>query len=286
MDDLVNGIELLDARLWKEAAIALVTIMYEETKSRGFTMNWKAGKTELMAFFSGTGDIQDRAEKSSAMVGMDVFVLSINIRELFQDSTEGLHKELLLIADLILAGRVIGLVADFFLSSWDPTPRCKVKGGECRPLRSCDEPWGISARSPAEWKQLELDSACLRAALTLALCAASSGLAVLLILNPPAPQANLPCMWKVPEVRFLCSLQDTSPTVTSRCEPMGDRQCLCMNAMPIMAPTDSSQIEVYAAAVITQAASQRCAPTPPGDAWLEASVAHLYAPLDLYCESG
>eukprot|EP00959_Pyramimonas_sp_CCMP1952_P052329 1094060-Pyramimonas_sp.AAC.1 len=26
MDDLVNGIELLNARLWKEAAIALVTI--------------------------------------------------------------------------------------------------------------------------------------------------------------------------------------------------------------------------------------------------------------------
>ncbi|CAK0840521.1 unnamed protein product, partial [Prorocentrum cordatum] len=252
MDDLVNGIELLDARLWKEAAIALVTIMYEETKSRGFTMNWTAGKTELMAFFSGTGDIQDRAEKSSAMVGMNVFVLSINIRERFQDSTGGLHKELSLISDLILAGRVIRLVADFFLSSWDPTPRCKVKGGECRPLRSCDEPWGISARSPSEWKQLELDNAGLRAALTLALCAASSGLAVLLFLNPPAPQANLPCMWKVPEVRFLCSLQDTSPTVTSRCEPMGDRQCLCMNAMPIMAPTDSSQIEVYAAAVITQ----------------------------------
>ncbi|CAK0847222.1 unnamed protein product [Prorocentrum cordatum] len=183
MDDLVNGIELLDARLWKEAAIALVTIMYEETKSRGFTMNWKAGKTELMAFFSGTGDIQDRAEKSSAMVG----------------------------------------------------------------------------RSPSEWKQLELDSAGLRAALTLALCAASSGLAVLLFLNPPAPQANLPCMWKVPEVRFLCSLQDTSPTITSRCEPMGDRQCLCMNAMPIMAPTDSSQIEVYAAAVITQDSAEASA---------------------------
>ncbi|CAK0844440.1 unnamed protein product [Prorocentrum cordatum] len=111
----------------------------------------------------------------------------------------------------------------------------------------------MGPRSPSEWKQLELDSAGLRAALTLALCAASSGLAVLLFLNPSAPQANLPCMWKVPEVRFLCSLQDTSPTVTSRCEPMGDRQCLCMNAMPIMAPTDSSQIEVYAAAVITQA---------------------------------
>ncbi|CAK0867674.1 unnamed protein product [Prorocentrum cordatum] len=57
MDDLVNGIELLDARLWKEAAISLVAIMYEETKSRGFTMNWKAGKTELMAFFGGTGPI-------------------------------------------------------------------------------------------------------------------------------------------------------------------------------------------------------------------------------------
>eukprot|EP00959_Pyramimonas_sp_CCMP1952_P206161 4311343-Pyramimonas_sp.AAC.1 len=49
MDDLVNGIELLDARLRKEAAISLVTIMCEETKSRGFTMNWMAGKTELMA---------------------------------------------------------------------------------------------------------------------------------------------------------------------------------------------------------------------------------------------
>ncbi|CAK0796325.1 unnamed protein product, partial [Prorocentrum cordatum] len=55
MDDLVNGIELLDARLWKEAAIALVAIMCEDTKSRGFTMNWKAGKTELMAFFSSQG---------------------------------------------------------------------------------------------------------------------------------------------------------------------------------------------------------------------------------------
>eukprot|EP00959_Pyramimonas_sp_CCMP1952_P286690 5994739-Pyramimonas_sp.AAC.1 len=35
MDDLVNGIDLLDARLWKEAAVSLVTIMCEETKSRG-----------------------------------------------------------------------------------------------------------------------------------------------------------------------------------------------------------------------------------------------------------
>ncbi|CAK0888856.1 unnamed protein product, partial [Prorocentrum cordatum] len=103
------------------------------------------------------------------------------------------------------------------------------------------------------WRQLELDSACLRAALTLALCAASSGLATLLILNPPAPQANLPCIWKAPEVRFLCSLQAASPAITSSCVPIGGRQCLCMNAVPILAPPDSSQVEFYAAAVITQA---------------------------------
>eukprot|EP00959_Pyramimonas_sp_CCMP1952_P092323 1932589-Pyramimonas_sp.AAC.1 len=62
MDDLVNGIELLDARFWKEAAMSLVTVMYEETKSRGLTMNWKAGKTELMAYFSGTGSRKARGE--------------------------------------------------------------------------------------------------------------------------------------------------------------------------------------------------------------------------------
>eukprot|EP00959_Pyramimonas_sp_CCMP1952_P395232 8281239-Pyramimonas_sp.AAC.1 len=91
------------------------------------------------------GDIQDRADKSSAMAGMNVFVLPLNILELFQNSIEGFDMELLFITDLILAGRVVGLLADFLLSSWDPAPRCKAKGGENRPLRNCDEPWGISA---------------------------------------------------------------------------------------------------------------------------------------------
>eukprot|EP00959_Pyramimonas_sp_CCMP1952_P129407 2706266-Pyramimonas_sp.AAC.1 len=95
-------------------------------------------------------------------------VLSLNILELFQNCIEGFHRELLFIADLILSGRVVGLLADLPLTSWDPAPRCKAKGGESKPLRSCDGPWGIPARSPSEWRQLELDNACLRAALTLA----------------------------------------------------------------------------------------------------------------------
>eukprot|EP00959_Pyramimonas_sp_CCMP1952_P323886 6778449-Pyramimonas_sp.AAC.1 len=40
------------------------------------------------------GDIQDRAEKSSAIAGMSVLDLSFNIIELFQNSIEGFHKEL------------------------------------------------------------------------------------------------------------------------------------------------------------------------------------------------
>eukprot|EP00959_Pyramimonas_sp_CCMP1952_P097045 2028421-Pyramimonas_sp.AAC.1 len=75
------------------------------------------------------------------------------------------------------------------------------------------------------------------------------------------------CIWKVPEVWFLRSLSALSPTLTSSCVPIGDRQCLFLNAAPTLAPPpDSSLAAFYLAAVITQAASQRCAPTPPGDA--------------------
>eukprot|EP00959_Pyramimonas_sp_CCMP1952_P204011 4266498-Pyramimonas_sp.AAC.1 len=62
------------------------------------------------------------------MAGLNVFVLSLNILELFQNCVEGFHRELLFIANLILSGRVVSLLADPPLTSWGPAPPLQSQG--------------------------------------------------------------------------------------------------------------------------------------------------------------
>ena len=101
-----------------------------------------------------------------------------------------------------MAGRVLAVVAGPPCATWSAARFLELPEGGPRPVRTCEQPWGIDNLVTKERKAVELGSQLLRAAIELLYAAAAVG-CVFVLEHPAEPQQPLHCpsIWKLPQLK-------------------------------------------------------------------------------------
>ena len=124
----------------------------------------------ILHLFSGQRrlhDLQDCIEQLTRRSGFPVICMSVDITldvdkcDLTAAAAVGFWRR------AILAGRVLAVVAGPPCATWSAARFLELLEGGPRPVRSCDQPWGIDNLVTKERQAVELGSQLLRAAIQL-----------------------------------------------------------------------------------------------------------------------